>query len=130
MADVHSQERRSYNMSRIRSTETKPELIVKEILEKKEFIYQPEIYGKPDFANFNKKVVIFIDGCFWHKCSKCFVAPKTKSRFWANKINGNVLRDKEINLNYYYAGWKIIRIWEHLLNKNPTLNYNLIIKEI
>jgi len=117
-------------MSRIRGRGTKPELIAKGVLKRKGFIYQPEIYGKPDFANFNKKVVIFIDGCFWHKCPRCFIAPKTNSRFWANKINGNVLRDKEISQNYYYAGWKVVRIWEHLLNKNPTLNYNLVIKNI
>lgn len=128
MTDVHNSETRSYNMSHIRSKETKPELFVKRILEKRGFIYQSEIYGKPDFVNFNNKIVVFIDGCFWHKCSRCYVAPTTNSKFWSKKINGNVLRDKEINLNYYYSGWKVVRIWEHLLNKNYIFNYNLIIK--
>jgi len=103
-------------MSRIKGRETKPELIVKKILRKKKFIYQSSIYGKPDFSNFEKKIVIFIDGCFWHRCPRCFKEPITNKTFWVNKISGNVLRDNEVNLNYEKSGWKVIRIWEHEIN--------------
>ena len=113
MADVHSEKQRSYNMSCIRSRNTKPELIIKPSLEKEEFVYQPDIYGKPDFANFKKKIAVFIDGCFWHKCPSCFKCPQTNKNFWKKKINGNVKRDMEVNLNYKNSGWEVIRIWEH-----------------
>ena len=129
MTDVHTKKQRSYNMSCIRSRETKPEIILKKFLDDKGFAYQPDLYGKPDFVNFDKKVVLFVDGCFWHKCPKCFVTPSTNKGFWEKKIDGNVLRDKEINHNYLNSRWKVIRIWEHLLKQNPILVYNLILKK-
>jgi len=122
MTDVHSKEKRSYNMSRIKGRDTKPELKLKDFFEKKGFIYQPKEYGKPDFINYKKKIVIFIDGCFWHKCPECFKLPKINKEFWRNKINNNFRRDKEINLNYKNSGWKGIRIWEHEIKKK---NYKL-----
>jgi len=122
MVDVHSKEKRSYNMSRIRCRDTKPELMLKDFFEKKGFVYQPKEYGKPDFIHYKKKIVVFIDGCFWHKCPKCFKLPETNKKFWRNKIDNNFLRDKEITLNYKSVGWKVIRIWEHEIKQN---NYKL-----
>lgn len=111
-------------MSQIRGRDTKPELKLKEFFNKKGFIYQSKEYGKPDFINYKKKIVIFIDGCFWHKCPKCFQLPKTNNKFWENKINENVRRDKEITLNYENSGWKVIRIWGHKI-KNKEIFYVL-----
>lgn len=82
-------------MSQIKSKNTKPELILKNFLEKKSFIYQQNKYSKLDFIDYKKRIVIFIDGCFWHKCPKCFQYPE---------INKNFLHDKEINLNYRNSG--------------------------
>jgi len=118
MVDVHSKEKRSYNMSQIKGRNTKPELKLKNFLEKRGFVYQPNEYGKPDFINYRKKIVIFVDGCFWHKCPKCFKLPETNKEFWKKKINNNFQRDKEITLNYKSLGWMVVRIWEHEL-KNP-----------
>ena len=123
MVDVHTKKKRSYNMSRIRGTNTKLELILKDSLEKKQFIYQPKEYGKPDFINYKKMIVVFIDGCFWHKCPKCFKLPRTNIGFWKNKIDKNFLRDREVFLNYKYSGWKVIRIWEHELKKSIPENF-------
>lgn len=117
MSDVHSKEQRSYNMSRIHGRETKPELKLKDFFEKKNFIYQSNEYGKPDFINYKKKIVVFIDGCFWHKCPKCFKLPKSNKEFWKNKINENFRRDKEITFNYKNSDWKVIRVWTHDLKK-------------
>lgn len=113
MVDVHSPEQRSYNMSQIRNRNTKPELKLRGFFENRGFIYQPRLYGKPDFINYQKKIVIFVDGCFWHKCPRCFKLPKTNKKFWKDKINENVKRDKEITLNYKNSGWNVFRIWEH-----------------
>jgi len=100
-------------MSRVKSKHTKPELVLKKKL--KEFIYQPKAFGSPDFINYKKKEVIFIDGCFWHKCPKHFRRPKTNKSYWLSKIEKNALRDKETTLAYKNAGWKVKRIWEHEL---------------
>jgi len=121
MVDVHTKKQRSYNMSQIRSYNTGPELRLKKILCMNGFSYQPKIYGKPDFADFSKKIVIFIDGCFWHKCPKHYTEPATNRIFWKNKIGENVRRDREIQINYENSGWKVIRIWEHQVFINTKI---------
>jgi len=78
------------------------------------FTYQPKgIYGKPDFVNKKQKIVVFVDGCFWHKCPKCYKEPKSRKEFWITKINNNVKRDKEVNKRLKRDNWKVIRVWEH-----------------
>lgn len=123
MTDVLNPKQRSYNMSKIRRSHTKPELIIKDYLEKIGFEHQKDYYGKPDFINFKNKTVIFIDGCFWHMCPKCFKMPKSNRLFWKNKLLKNTLRDKEITLNYQYSDWKVIRIWEHTIKSSKYLQF-------
>jgi DNA mismatch endonuclease (patch repair protein) len=113
MADNLSKKQRSFCMSRIRSRNTKPELALKKHL--KGFIYQPKAFGNPDFINYPKKKVIFIDGCFWHKCPMHFIEPKSNRKYWLPKIEKNIFRDKEITLAYKNSGWNVKRIWEHSL---------------
>ena len=86
MTDKHTKEQRSYNMSRIRSTHTKIELDFKPLLIGTYLRYQPKILGKPDFGSKKYKIAVFIDGCFWHKCSKCYIQPKSNRKFWISKI--------------------------------------------
>lgn len=109
--DTFTKKQRSACMSKIRSTKTKPELLAKKMF--KDFIYQPEAFGNPDFINYARKEVIFIDGCFWHKCPKHFRAPSSNRVYWLPKIERNAQRDKEISLAYKLSGWKVRRIWEH-----------------
>lgn len=114
MADVHTKKQRSYNMSRVKSSETKIELKLKPFMKKIGFTYQPKnIYGKPDFARRKEKVTIFVDGCFWHKCPKHYKEPKSNKKFWKEKINKNVERDKKITKKLRRDGWKVIRVWDH-----------------
>jgi len=118
MTDVHTKEQRSYNMSQIKASKTKPELKLKKIMKVLSFSYQPKnILGKPDFANKKEKIAIFIDGCFWHKCQKCFKSPKTNGKFWKEKIEKNVERDKKVTKKLKKDGWKVIRVWEHNIKK-------------
>jgi DNA mismatch endonuclease (patch repair protein) len=101
-------------MSRIKSKHTKPELILKKKL--KEFQYHPrDVFGNPDFINWRKKTVLFIDGCFWHGCPLHYNKPKSRRSYWIPKIERNMARDKEVDIAYSDAGWKAIRIWEHEL---------------
>jgi len=130
MADVHSPEIRSYNMSRIRNKDTKPELIVRRFLYSKGFRYRlhdKNLPGKPDIILPKLKTVISIHGCFWHGHDGCkyFVVPKTRTDWWLNKINGNKQKDIE-NFNILQNfGWRVIIIFECELrtsNLDDTLN--------
>jgi DNA mismatch endonuclease (patch repair protein) len=115
--DVHSKETRSYNMSRIRSTNTKPEEIVRKYLFSKGFRYRKNdkrYPGKPDIVLPKYKSMIFVNGCFWHGHEDCkyFVIPKTNTEFWVNKISKNIERDKQQAAELQEKGWNIIVIWE------------------
>ena len=107
-------------MSRIRSTNTLPELLLKKTLKKK-YKYQPKIFGKPDFVNYKNKTIIFVDGCFWHQCPIHFKKPKQNSNYWIPKLNRNLTRAKEVEIAYKNSGWKVIRIWEHKIIQNKAL---------
>ena len=73
--------------------------------------------GKPDFTFKKEKVTVFVDGCFWHKCPKCYREPKTNADFWRNKIQTNVKRDRKVTNELRKAGWSVCRIWECRLKK-------------
>mgnify|MGYP001569974742 CR=1 FL=1 len=98
-------------MAQIKRSHTKPELKFRQKF--KGFIYQPKAFGNPDFINYGKKEVIFIDGCFWHKCPIHYKQPKSNKKYWLPKLAKNAIRDKEITMDYNNAGWKVLRIWEH-----------------
>lgn len=122
MADVHDPETRSYNMSRIKGVDTKPEEIVRKYLFSKGFRYRKNdkrYPGKPDIVLPKYKTVIFINGCFWHKHEGCkyFKWPKTNAEFWINKIDGNMERDKRNYAELRNRGWRVLVIWECELKK-------------
>ncbi|WP_223833405.1 very short patch repair endonuclease [Pedobacter riviphilus] len=117
MADVHNKETRSYNMSRIKGKNTKPEMLVRRFLHANGFRYRlhvKDLPGKPDIALPKYKTVIFIQGCFWHGHDQCryYVIPKTKTEWWLNKINGNKTKDSSNIESLKNAGWQVIEIWE------------------
>jgi DNA mismatch endonuclease (patch repair protein) len=123
MADVHSKETRSYNMSRIRSKDTTPELLVRRFLHGHGYRYtlhNKKLPGKPDIALAKYKTVIMIHGCFWHGHEGCkyFSIPKTRTEWWENKINGNMANDEKAGKALQELGWKIINIWGCELKKD------------
>lgn len=120
MTDIFDKKTRSKIMSSIRSKHTKPELMLKKELRKHGFSYQPQLFGKPDFANRRKKIAIFVDGCFWHKCPKCYQEPASRRRYWLPKIENNTKRDRKVNKTLKKAGWTVLRVWEHEVKKNPA----------
>ena len=100
--DVHDKQTRSFNMSRIKGKDTKPEEIVRKYLFKQGFRYRKndkKLPGKPDIVLPKYKTVIFVNGCFWHKHDGCkyFVWPKSNQDFWKEKIENTVERDKKNN---------------------------------
>lgn len=130
MADVHDRETRSYNMSRIRGRDTKPETLVRQYLFAHGFRFRKNdnrYPGTPDIVLPRYKTVIFVNGCFWHKHEGCsyFVWPKNNAAFWKSKIENNVARDQRNYELLRKAGWNIIVIWECELkpaNRALTLN--------
>lgn len=136
MTDIHSKETRSYNMSRIKGTNTKPEIIVRKYLFSKGLrfrIHTKNLPGKPDIVLPKYKTVVFVHGCFWHGHENCkyFVIPKTKTEWWLKKIQGNCTNDTKNYKILREHGWKIITVWECDLKKSKQAStlqniYNLI----
>jgi DNA mismatch endonuclease (patch repair protein) len=117
MADVHTKAQRSYNMSRIRSTNTKPEMLVRKFLHAQGFRYRlhdKKLPGKPDIVLPKYKTVIFVHGCFWHGHEGCkyYVVPKTRAEWWLDKINTNKTNDSKALKALKKDGWKLVEIWE------------------
>ena len=121
MADNHSKEVRSMNMSHIRSKNSKPEELVRKYLFSKGFRYRKNVKtlpGCPDIVLPKYKTVIFVNGCFWHKhdCPR-FVWPSTNEEYWRPKIMGNVERDKRNFAELQQLGWTVLTVWECELKK-------------
>ena len=134
MADKHSKEVRSYNMSRIRGKDTKPEEIVRKYLFSHGFRYRkndPRLPGKPDIVLMKYHTVVFVNGCFWHHHNcKYFVWPKNNADFWKEKINRNVERDRENSRLLKKAGFRIITVWECDLKHDREAVLQKLVKEI
>lgn len=137
MADTHSKEVRSKNMSHIRSTNSKPEETVRKYLFSKGLRYRKNVRklpGCPDIVLPKYKTVVFVNGCFWHKhdCGR-FVWPSSNEEYWRKKINRNIERDADNLRTLTEQGWRVITIWECQLKKkvaeeNLLRLYNDIIK--
>ncbi|MCJ7834902.1 very short patch repair endonuclease [Cuneatibacter sp. NSJ-177] len=137
MADNHTKEIRSMNMSHIRSKNTKPEEIVRKYLFSKGLRYRKNVRklpGCPDIVLKKYKAVIFVNGCFWHKhdCGR-FVWPSSNVEYWSKKINRNVERDAQNIALLTEQGWRVLIIWECQLKKkvaeqNLEILYDKIIE--
>lgn len=114
--DVHTKSTRSYNMSKIKGKDTKPEVIVRKYLFSNGFRYRKNdkrLAGCPDIVLPKYKTVVFINGCFWHKHDcKYFKWPKTNESFWHDKIMNNIKRDEVKRDILIKDGWNVIVVWE------------------
>ena len=117
MADHLTLEKRSWNMSLIRSTDTKPEIIVRKLLHSLGYrfrLHKKDLPGKPDIVLTKYKSVIFVHGCFWHQHKNCNRSnlPKSNILYWKDKLTGNIKRDKKHRKELQKLGFKIIVVWE------------------
>ena len=106
---------RSQQMSRIRSTETSPERRLRAAVWRAGLryrLYSRSLAGKPDLVFHAAKVVVFIDGCFWHGCPDHYVPPRSRDEYWSEKLRTNVLRDIRRTVELESAGWRVVRVWE------------------
>lgn len=137
MADVMTPEQRSRCMAAIKGKDTKPEMIVRKYLFSRGLRFRVQVkklQGTPDIVLPKYKIVVFVNGCFWHGHEGCkyFRLPKSNVEFWREKIERNIERDKESMKALFDLGWKVIRVWECELrnkaNREAILNkiYNSI----
>ena len=119
MADIFTPEKRSWVMSRIRSKDTKIEKKTASMLRKNKIRYRrfPKVFGSPDFV-VEKKVIVFCDGDFWHgyQYDKKKKPPK---KFWRDKIERNMERDRKVTRKLRADGWSVVRLWEHDIEMSP-----------
>jgi DNA mismatch endonuclease, patch repair protein len=115
--DRISRERRSWNMSRIKSENTSPEIRVRSVIHRLGYrfsLHRKDLPGKPDIVLPKYDTVIFVHGCFWHRHKGCKFAysPKSRIDFWKEKFFGNVKRDKNNKIKLKRLGWHVVTIWE------------------
>ena len=130
MTDVHTPERRSFNMSRIGGRDTRPEMVARKLLHGLGFRYRlhvKDLPGKPDLVFPRAKAVLFVHGCFWHmhRCKYGKPAPATNKTFWADKRRSNVDRDKRNRRQLRADGWTVFEIWECHTRRCETMQVKL-----
>ena len=135
MADVHDKATRSYNMSRIKNKNTKPEILVRKFLFANGFRYRlndKKLPGKPDIVLPKYKTVIFVNGCFWHGHENCkyFKLPATRTEWWKEKINKTKLKDFSNNKILNEVGWHVFVIWECEMKYDYEVRLEKLIKEM
>jgi DNA mismatch endonuclease (patch repair protein) len=115
---------RSRTMAAVRSQNTKPEVALRKALWGagiKGYRLHYPIIGNPDVVFTRPRLVVFVDGCFWHGCPQCFRMPKTHKEYWEPKIAKNVARDEKVNRQLHDEGWQVLRLWEHeIRNELPA----------
>lgn len=116
-------------MNANKAKNTKPEIILWKVLWKEGMrgyrLHPKDIPGKPDIIFKSKKMAVFVNGCFWHRCPYCkLTLPKSNSEFWSNKFETNIKRDKKKTLELKKIGWKITTIWECQINNDISYIVN------
>jgi len=134
MVDIWSKRKRSEVMSLIRSTgnrttEGRMITLFREHGIKGWRRHQP-LPGRPDFIFRREKVAVFVDGCFWHGCPKCYRAPGSNVEFWKRKVDGNRRRDRMVSRQLRSAGWSVIRVRECVLKQSPAAVASLIRRKL
>lgn len=135
MVDRISEERRSWNMSRIRGKDTSPELQLRSLLHGAGYrfrLHYKKLPGRPDIVLKKYRTVIFVHGCYWHRHSGCSNAttPGTRTEFWQAKFDGTVERDKRKAKELRALGWRVITVWECELEKSPQVVLDNIHREL
>jgi DNA mismatch endonuclease (patch repair protein) len=133
--DWMTKEQRSRNMAAIRSkgnrsTEVSLRLRLVRAGVRGWRTHAGDIEGRPDFVFDGLGLVIFVDGCYWHGCPKCYRLPKQNRGYWQQKLGRNKARDKLVNSRLRKQGWSVIRIWEHTLKQKPATALARIVRKI
>ncbi|MBM3884094.1 MAG: DNA mismatch endonuclease Vsr [Verrucomicrobia bacterium] len=119
MADIVSKQKRSVVMAAVRSQANRTTELRLITLFRRWRISgwrrKQKLIGKPDFVFRHKRVVVFVDGCFWHGCPSCYRRPSSHRAYWDTKVRTNKARDRLVTQRLHSSGWRVLRIWEHEL---------------
>ena len=125
MADIVNPAKRSEVMAQVRSSGNKStELRLIGLMRRagiRGWRRSYPLLGKPDFVFPKLRLVVFVDGCFWHGCSRCYRRPHSHRDYWDVKVQGNRKRDARVRRGLRRSGWHVMRIWEHELKDEPKL---------
>jgi len=139
--DIWTKKKRSHVMSNIRSRNTKPEILLRSYLHKHGFrfrVHEKKLPGKPDIVLPKYKTIIFVHGCFWHQHKNCIDGriPKSRTKYWKEKLDGNVRRDRKYVKDLKKLGWRVLAAWECEIEKEEIqlslvrlLKANLLLNE-
>jgi len=121
MVDMFTREKRSEIMSKVRSKDTTLELKVRREIwrrGKRYRVHSNKVFGTPDLCNKSKKVAVFIDGCFWHGCPRCYAEPSSNVPFWRKKVQKNKVRREVVRKELKEKGWLALEFWACEINKD------------
>jgi len=121
MTDIFSQNKRSEIMSKIKGKNTSIELIIRKLLWKRGLryrIHDNTLPGVPDISNKSKKVVVFLDGCFWHSCPNHGTIPSTNTEFWKKKISSNVKKRQKVKVELKEMGYEVLEFFQCEIKTN------------
>jgi DNA mismatch endonuclease (patch repair protein) len=122
--DVMTQEQRSRNMAAIRSrgNRTTEKALRFRLVQAgiRGWRLHGDLPGRPDFTFFRHGLLVFVDGCYWHGCPRCYRPPQSNPGFWAAKVEYNRTRDKRTRSKLRRDGWRVLSIWEHEIKKTPA----------
>ncbi len=129
--DRITKQRRSKLMSRIKSKNTSPEIKLRRYLRSQGLRYRlhdRSVPGTPDISNKSKKIAIFVDGCFWHGCPRCYVMPKSNETYWINKMQYNKNRRIAVKRILQRNKWNVVEIWEHEIMRSSNILHRKLSK--
>jgi len=130
---VSSSETASIRMRAVRGRDTRPEMLLRSLLHRSGWRYQidarpiRELNRRADIVFRSRKLAVFVDGCFWHGCPLHATQSKANRKFWRDKIRNNVRRDRDTDAKLVNAGWRVVRIWEHV---DPQYAFELVVTEL
>ena len=135
MVDVHTPLQRSFNMSRIKGKDTKPEILVRSMLHRAGFRFRKNVStlpGKPDLVLSKYNTAVFVHGCYWHRHCGCRYAttPTTNTDFWSAKFRGTVVRDEANQLALTALGWRVLTVWECELKDDADKAVENLIRQL
>jgi len=132
--DKYDRATRSRVMSRIRARNTKPELRLRRLLWEsgvRGYRLHSRLPGSPDIVFTKLHIAVFVDGCFWHSCTKCRIpVPASNRRYWTEKLARNVERDRKTRRKLRRTGWKVLRFWEHQITKSGESCAERVVKAV
>ena len=128
MADVFAPQKRSEIMSKVHSSNTTPEVLIRKLLHSLGYrfrLHRRDLPGNPDIVLPKYETVIFVHGCFWHGCPTCKRAqkrPKSHAEYWEKKLNRTIERDRENISKLKQMGWRVLVVWECETKKGSYLS--------